>query len=934
MRVGYAYRVRTAAGRAPFTWSITAGSLPSGLALDTTTGLISGTPAAIASTSVTIRVTDADGDASSKALPIAIDTASVWQQDGGSASQSAYVAGERSIDAETIGAVRREWTIPGGCCSAPSAIAGGVIYTGGPLPDSERTGVTARDLRTGAVLWTAEVGDGFGGSRACASVAVTATSVICSTGFAIAAFARAGGHGLQWSTAETDPGVNVGVEMVVVESAGLVAGITGNNRDVVMAYRLSDGQRMWQRNVDNYIFSLAAGDGRLYVGTVLGDGSANGSLETFALNATGTPGWSTTIGSADLVAIDGAVLSVESTGGGAHVVWRDASTGAVVRRFRPAVPVFGPIAADAARVYVPTAQFDEFGSWSGTGVVAVGLSDGTERWTLPTAYPIRAGIAIGGPVVWVHASDLLRYRIPSELYAVQASGGAVLRELAPGDTSGYAPAVGGGRVLIHNSHGGEIYGTAPRVPSIATNRLPTAWNGSAYSAALAASSGTSPFRWARTAGALPPGLSLGANGAISGTPTASGSFVFTVRVTDAAGVTATRQLAIGVRSAATSSWPTAGGGGGRSGLASTEATIDSDTVASFGQRWTSQWTTLTEQIGHTAEEVVVIGNRAFLVDGASAVRAVDVSAASNSAPLWTRALPNDERAVGTPVLSGSPTAGTVYVVSSTGRLHALNASNGVIAWSLQLAEDYLDRQSSVLVTGGLVLVHTGGHISAVNAATHLTAWTHTFATSQRTQISGLATDGTRVFAFDGCHVVAVAVTNGVPSWDEPIGPPDAQCFTGSPDSRFPVVVGDMVYAWTYDGLTAFDSATGAVRWRTSSNAGGTPSGIAATENWIVLTNRLGPLWVYDRRSGALLGHTSEQLAAFSAPTIAGDVAFMWNNSGQVVAVDLLTLEQVWTSPTVGVPGNNTRPAVNAGRVYVYATNSAYTQTRLSAVGPP
>ncbi len=288
--VGYAYRIRTVAGRLPFTWSITAGALPASLALDTTTGLVSGTPTGVASTSVTIRVTDADGDASSKALPIAVDPATTWQQDGGNESQSGYVAGERGIDAETSGAVRREWTIPGACCFAPSAIAGGLIYTGGPLPDSERNGVTARDLRSGDVMWSAEIADGGGGSRVCSSVAVTAASVICSTGLDICAISRSGGHEVQWSTAETDPGVYLQQPTLVIESAGLVVGISGNNRDVIVAYRLSDGQRMWQRNVDHYIFSLAAGDGRLYVGTVVGDGSDNGSLETFALNSTGTPG--------------------------------------------------------------------------------------------------------------------------------------------------------------------------------------------------------------------------------------------------------------------------------------------------------------------------------------------------------------------------------------------------------------------------------------------------------------------------------------------------------------------------------------------------------------------------------------------------------------------------------------------------------------------
>jgi Putative Ig domain len=69
--------------------------------------------------------------------------------------------------------------------------------------------------------------------------------------------------------------------------------------------------------------------------------------------------------------------------------------------------------------------------------------------------------------------------------------------------------------------------------SITTSSLPSGQKNSAYSATLAASGGTTPYTWSISAGALPAGLSLGAgNGVISGTPTASGSFSFTAKVTD------------------------------------------------------------------------------------------------------------------------------------------------------------------------------------------------------------------------------------------------------------------------------------------------------------------------------------------------------------------------------------------------------------------
>ena len=61
-QVGVAYTATLAAsgGTTPYTWSLTAGSLPAGLALNAATGAISGTPtAAVSSASLTFKVTDA-----------------------------------------------------------------------------------------------------------------------------------------------------------------------------------------------------------------------------------------------------------------------------------------------------------------------------------------------------------------------------------------------------------------------------------------------------------------------------------------------------------------------------------------------------------------------------------------------------------------------------------------------------------------------------------------------------------------------------------------------------------------------------------------------------------------------------------------------------------------------------------------------------------
>ena len=92
--------------------------------------------------------------------------------------------------------------------------------------------------------------------------------------------------------------------------------------------------------------------------------------------------------------------------------------------------------------------------------------------------------------------------------------------------------------------------------TITTGSLPNGVLNSAYSATLAGSGGTLPYGWSLQSGSLPPGLSLSTSGTISGTPTAAGSYNFTVRLTDNVAQTVTKALSITISSAAPLTvWP-------------------------------------------------------------------------------------------------------------------------------------------------------------------------------------------------------------------------------------------------------------------------------------------------------------------------------------------------------------------------------------------
>src|SRR5581483_2032143 len=75
---------------------------------------------------------------------------------------------------------------------------------------------------------------------------------------------------------------------------------------------------------------------------------------------------------------------------------------------------------------------------------------------------------------------------------------------------------------------------------LTTGDLPAAQVNVDYAFTLTANGGTQPFTWSLVTGPLPAGLTLNsATGAISGKPTATGTFTLVFQVRDAAGTPAT-----------------------------------------------------------------------------------------------------------------------------------------------------------------------------------------------------------------------------------------------------------------------------------------------------------------------------------------------------------------------------------------------------------
>ena len=75
--------------------------------------------------------------------------------------------------------------------------------------------------------------------------------------------------------------------------------------------------------------------------------------------------------------------------------------------------------------------------------------------------------------------------------------------------------------------------TAASTPASITGiPMPGGEVGIAYTTTLTASGGSTPYTWSLDSGNQPPGLTLGTDGTVSGTPAAAGTFSFNVKATD------------------------------------------------------------------------------------------------------------------------------------------------------------------------------------------------------------------------------------------------------------------------------------------------------------------------------------------------------------------------------------------------------------------
>lgn len=532
--ISYSYPMIISGGVSPFTYSVSSGTLPSGVSLNTTTGLLTGTPLITSGGqpySFTITVTDSAAQTQSRPFSGTI-----------AANPAASVSiTSTTIPGISVGTVTTGISTSGGIAPLTFAI------TSGSLP----TGLTL-DTATGAIT---------------GSIAVSAAGTSYGVGITVTDASNA--KDVKTFTGAVSAGNSV-LNLVTTSLSQFTAGISYNfplittGGTAPFSFTISTGSLPTGVNIDastgilsgtpavnsggqTYSFTVTVTDAasqtqsRLFLGSVATNPAAAVQIVSSALG--GISVGSVTSGVSVIGGI--APLSFSITGGalpsGLSI---NASTGVIS----------GTIPVSAANnSYAVTIQVtDASGSTaSKTFSGSIGAGTAVLVFNSTTISPFIAGIAYSYPLVASNGVPPYNFAVttgalPSGV-TLNTSTGVISGTPAlstSGQSYGFTLAVtDSASQMKSQSFIGSVMSSSVANLQITTTSFAAPTAGTPYAAGISVAGGTSPFTFSVSSGNLPSGLTLNQNtGVISGTvPFASraASYLFGVTVTDNAGLTAT-----------------------------------------------------------------------------------------------------------------------------------------------------------------------------------------------------------------------------------------------------------------------------------------------------------------------------------------------------------------------------------------------------------
>jgi large repetitive protein len=511
--VDYSQTIAATGGKAPLTWSISAGALPAGLRLDASTGRITGAPSSVGSFSFTVRATDADSRTGERPLAITVVAALVIS---GCPVPSGTAGVNYSSSVSAAGGTPPyTWSVSAGQVPPGITLAAATgLFSGTPTA-------------TGAFNFTLSAGDSAGrqATRAC-SIAVSLNLQIINDSLPDATTraiysqtlrATGGATPYRWTAiaGSLPPGLTLD------ENTGLIAGQPTQPGRFSFTVQLTD--------------------------------AAGGQIQRAYTISVGTgltiPSCPTPVGSVN----ESYTSTLAAVGGQAPYAWA-IDSGTLPQGLRLAADT-GVISGTPAAPGASNFSLRASDAGGNTASRACSIQIAPELTITTTSLPqAEAGgayaaaiVAVGGtpPYVWSISTGSL-------------APGLTLNA-ASGQISGTSTAAGAFRFTARVTDAAGIQSdkqfdlTVGSGFVIAACPTPTATVGDPYSSSLSTAGGEAPIAWSISAGSLPTGIALDPQaGTVTGTATAIASSDFVVSATDSKSKATTRACSIAVTAPALS----------------------------------------------------------------------------------------------------------------------------------------------------------------------------------------------------------------------------------------------------------------------------------------------------------------------------------------------------------------------------------------------
>jgi len=577
-------------GSGTLTWTIIAGSLPAGMMLSAA-GLLSGMPAAFGTFTFSVRAADTAGNSAVQGLsllinpPLSITTTTL-------SSGIRLVAYTQYLQAAG-GSGNYTWSVSGGVLPTGIALSTGGVLSGTPtisgsfpftaqVSDGISSVTQSLALNIGVTLSITTpqtLPTGITGNRYSTTLAATGglggpytwslSSGTPPPGIAISSNGTLSGNpsvaGTSGFTVQVNdgssPAVTLAVSLTVfaqlsVSTASLPNGTVGQAyTPVTLSAQGGSGAFAWSAaglpsgltlSSSGVLSGTPTAAGSSAVTVTAADSVSNQSLSAPLSLTVVAPSTALKLSTSNLVVGAGvnAALSGSLTASGGTPPYAFTAAGlpaGVTLTANGAAATVGG-SSSTAGTFAATITVTDAASTSATAQLTIQILG----LTTPAALPLGAATfqygasfaAAGGTPPYVFSATGL----PAG-FAI--SGNGVLSGIAASPVTFPFTVQVGDRAGLSAS--GSYTVTIGQTPvSVNTTSLPAAVVGTPYFRNLDARGGTSPYTWTLLNGFLPAGLTLLPSGAISGIPSAAGTAIFAVQVTDASGGVASASILLAV----------------------------------------------------------------------------------------------------------------------------------------------------------------------------------------------------------------------------------------------------------------------------------------------------------------------------------------------------------------------------------------------------